>query len=255
VRSYGACGLLLRKLVWEDEVPANRRTDTGADRPELGTGLRRLHLLSAVHGAQAVADSRPRQRYLTPRSLPVTSWSGGGSSPPARGWWRSSSSNAGRDESAVHSRSSVRPSPRLRPGWIEGRFGFFPELRTPPLPATHVRAGTGHRTLTRATSSTTPPTSYSTSHSHMRPRVAPSTRCPSFFAECELWQVPFFKPARASVRYDARIKPPTSVDPGAGDHTQVRLEPIHSWFKPLRRSPIESASGTEPSAPKYIGSV
>jgi len=33
-------------------------------------------------------------------------------------------------------------------------LGFFPELRTPPLPATHVRAGTGPRTLTRATSST-----------------------------------------------------------------------------------------------------
>jgi hypothetical protein len=27
--------------------------------------------------------------------------------------------------------------------------GLNPELRTPPLPATHVRAGTGHRTLTR----------------------------------------------------------------------------------------------------------
>ena len=28
-------------------------------------------------------------------------------------------------------------------------LGLNPELRTPPLPATHVRAGTGHRTLTR----------------------------------------------------------------------------------------------------------
>ncbi|MFF2409477.1 contact-dependent growth inhibition system immunity protein [Streptomyces sp. NPDC058092] len=28
-------------------------------------------------------------------------------------------------------------------------LGFSPELRTPPLPATHVRAGTGHRTRTR----------------------------------------------------------------------------------------------------------
>ncbi len=29
------------------------------------------------------------------------------------------------------------------PGWNETRFGFFPELRTPQLPATHARAGTG----------------------------------------------------------------------------------------------------------------
>lgn len=54
----------------------------------------------------------------------------------------------------VHSRSPVRPSPCLRPRMDRGRFGFFPELRTPPLPTTHVRAGTGHRALTRATSST-----------------------------------------------------------------------------------------------------
>jgi len=33
------------------------------------------------------------------------------------------------------------------PRWITGRFSFFPELRTPPLPATHVRAGTGHEHL------------------------------------------------------------------------------------------------------------
>lgn len=51
-----------------------------------------------------------------------------------------------------------------------------PGLRTPPFPATHARVGTGHRTLTRATSSTPPPTSYSTCHLHMRPRVAPPSR-------------------------------------------------------------------------------
>ncbi len=62
-------------------------------------------------------------------------------------------------------------------GWIEDRFGFFPELRTPPLPVAHVRAGTSHRTLTRATSSTSPPTSNSTCHLHMRPRVAPLSEC------------------------------------------------------------------------------
>jgi hypothetical protein len=36
-------------------------------------------------------------------------------------------------------------SPRME----RGPSGLNPELRTPPSPATHVRAGTGHRTLTR----------------------------------------------------------------------------------------------------------
>jgi hypothetical protein len=36
----------------------------------------------------------------------------------------------------------VFPSP-AHPGWNKACFGFFPELRTPQLPATHVRAGTG----------------------------------------------------------------------------------------------------------------
>jgi hypothetical protein len=40
----------------------------------------------------------------------------------------------------------VRPSGlplACAPGWNGTRFGFFPELRTPQLPATHVRVGTG----------------------------------------------------------------------------------------------------------------
>ena len=35
------------------------------------------------------------------------------------------------------------------PGWNEGRFGFYPGLRTPQLPATHAEAETGHRALAR----------------------------------------------------------------------------------------------------------
>src|ERR1035437_4561141 len=31
----------------------------------------------------------------------------------------------------------------------QGPLGLTPELRTPPLPATHVRVGTGHRVLAR----------------------------------------------------------------------------------------------------------
>jgi hypothetical protein len=57
-----------------------------------------------------------------------------------------------------------------------GSLGFFPELRTPPLPATHVRAGTGHGHWPGTTPSTSvePPISAST---HLvRPRVARSQR-------------------------------------------------------------------------------
>ena len=35
------------------------------------------------------------------------------------------------------------------PEWNEGRFGFYPGLRTPRLPTTHAEAETGHRALTR----------------------------------------------------------------------------------------------------------
>ena len=45
--------------------------------------------------------------------------------------------------SRVHSRSPVRPSPRPWPPDGTGALGLSPELRTPPLPATHVEAGTG----------------------------------------------------------------------------------------------------------------
>jgi hypothetical protein len=37
------------------------------------------------------------------------------------------------------------------PGWDRGRFGFFPRLRTPRLPAAHARAETGQRALARVT--------------------------------------------------------------------------------------------------------
>ena len=37
----------------------------------------------------------------------------------------------------------------VAPGWNEEPLGFFPELRTPQLPATHAEAGTGHRALAR----------------------------------------------------------------------------------------------------------
>ena len=47
--------------------------------------------------------------------------------------------------------SSLPPvfSSPAAPGWNNGRFGFYPGLRTPQLPATHAKAETGHRALAR----------------------------------------------------------------------------------------------------------
>ena len=64
------------------------------------------------------------------------------------------------------------------PRMEQGPLGIFPELRTPPLPATHVKAGTGVRALARVTqppSSAGPPICVSTHH--VRPRVALRRRC------------------------------------------------------------------------------
>jgi len=57
-------------------------------------------------------------------------------------------------------------------------LGFLPELRTPPLPATHVRVGTGLEHwpgTTQSTSSVDPPSYESTRI--VRPRVAPCSCC------------------------------------------------------------------------------
>jgi hypothetical protein len=64
---------------------------------------------------------------------------------------------ASRNEGIIEGslRSPVRSSPSpVAAGWNSSPWALSPELRTPPLPATHVRLGTGHRTLTWATSST-----------------------------------------------------------------------------------------------------
>src|SRR5664280_563918 len=60
--------------------------------------------------------------------------------------------------------------------WMEqGPLGLNPELRTPPLPATHVRAGTGHRAQARnyTTDKVGPPICEFTRY--VRPRVATSS--------------------------------------------------------------------------------
>jgi hypothetical protein len=78
----------------------------------------------------------------------------------------------------------VRPSGlplACRPRVEQGLLGFSPELRTPPLPATHVQVETGHRTRTRdypVIGATADPLSKGQSTHHTRPRVARSPeRC------------------------------------------------------------------------------
>ncbi len=100
--------------------------------------------------------------------------------------------------SEVHSRSPITPGqpgcrPRpgsvtvfpsvfsspATPGWNESRFGLYPGLRTPQLPATHAEAETGHRALTQVLHLRHQPnlqTVFPTSLMH--PHVAPTHTSP-----------------------------------------------------------------------------
>src|ERR1035437_3125318 len=82
----------------------------------------------------------------------------------------------------------------------QGPLGLNPELRTPPLPATHVRAGTGHRVLARnyTTDTVGPPTCEFTRC--VRPRVATSGACWSRWSPSWLvsWRRPTPTPRQAS---------------------------------------------------------
>ena len=63
-------------------------------------------------------------------------------------------------------------SPRME----RGPLGLNPELRTPPLPATHVRAGTGSNTSPGYVTDITGTSTDAPTH-HTRPRVAPPGGC------------------------------------------------------------------------------
>ena len=63
-------------------------------------------------------------------------------------------------------------------------LGFFPELRTPQLPATHVRAETGHHTLVRGYTFDISRTSMMSPTSPKHPHVAPVLTTSSTVACC-----------------------------------------------------------------------
>ena len=105
----------------------------------------------------------------------------------------------------------VRPSGlplACRPRVEQGLLGFSPELRTPPLPATHVQVETGHRTRTRdypVIGATADPLSKGQSTHHTRPRVArPPERCSLVLGRTGL-QTPSFSQVRSTFpRSDTR---------------------------------------------------
>jgi hypothetical protein len=101
--------------------------------------------------------------------------------------------------------TGIRPSGlplACRPRVEQGLLGFSPELRTPPLPATHVQVGTGYRTRTRdypVTGDIADPLSKSV-HS------TPATSCRTFTRQVSFWgersgveNLDHLKPAEAPV--------------------------------------------------------
>ena len=110
------------------------RTLTGFPRfPRMSYGRVGCQLYPGSSGVPATVDpcSVAACRFSTARSL---------SSPPSRPDLGSCRNEA---SPLVHSRSPFRPSPHLWHPVGTGTLGLSPELRTQPLPATHVRAGTG----------------------------------------------------------------------------------------------------------------
>jgi hypothetical protein len=103
----------------------------------------------------------------------------------------------------VHSRSPVRPSPRLPSRMERVRFGFFPELRTPQLPAAHVRAGTDLEHWPGATSPTPCRSSNPQAHSQH------ATSCRTSSAQSS--------PAN-STSDSSRSSPPVNVAAAGGEH-------------------------------------
>jgi|SRR5690349_7102375 len=63
------------------------------------------------------------------------------------------------------------------PRMVQGPLRLSPELRTPPLPATHVRSGDRATNTYPGYVIDNTADLHSTRHLHMRPRVAPPAKC------------------------------------------------------------------------------
>ena len=129
----------------------------------------------------------PGRRTSTDRRLPLPN---GQSLHPAATSHRRGSASRGIIERFTRVHPSGLPlacGPRME----RGPLGFSPELRTPPLPATHVRAGTGHGHWPGTTPSTSvePPIS-----------VVHSTRATSCRTESAFPVGAFYAPNRQSLQ-------------------------------------------------------
>lgn len=136
-------------------------------------------------------------------------------------------------------------SPRME----QGPLGFSPELRTPPLPATHVRVGTGLEHwpgTTQSTSSVDPPFCESTRY--VRPRVALLERCSA---------PERIRPAAPTTPAAERGSACCSAGAGGLPRLLLLLRPYrHEWGTPSahprrnpnRIQPVKSGS-VDPSAP------
>jgi hypothetical protein len=162
-------------------LTAHRHSLLGHPDPARELGLRYLRLTGAPDGAPGPrrgfhvpharaatgvgAPSTPRPAVFTrPTKICPAAACRSSTARPCTPVFIPSAGALGNEASAgVHSRSPVRPSPRLPSRMERERFGFFPELRTPQLPTAHVRAGTGLEHWPGATSPTSSSALQSTS--------------------------------------------------------------------------------------------
>ena len=131
-------------------------------RPRTLTGFPRSACASSDRGGRPL-DPEASGVHTTGENCPAAACRSSTARPCTPVFIPSAGALGNEASAGVHSRSPVRSSPRLRSRMERERFGFFPELRTPQFPATHVRAGTGPEHWPGATSPTSSPALQSTS--------------------------------------------------------------------------------------------
>jgi hypothetical protein len=122
------------------------------------------------------------------------------------------------------------------PRMERGPLGFSPELRTPPLPATHVRVGTGLEHwpgTTQSTSSVDPPSYKSTRI--VRPRVAPRESC--------------MRPERIRRTSETALAARSALMSG-----NCERSPGPDWATDVRPE-LSDAVGADHRSPKWLGGV
>jgi hypothetical protein len=148
-----------------------RLTGDAGRRPRTPTGFPRSACASRDRGGRPL-DPEASGVHTTGEDSPAAACRSSTARPCTPVFIPSPGALGNEASAGVHSRSPVRSSPRLRSRMERARFGFFPELRTPQLPAAHVRAGTGLEHWPGATSPTSRRSSNHVLTHNMPPRVA-----------------------------------------------------------------------------------